>query len=61
MQLANTGSWVYEEVFLGGDGPSNPYFPGRVTWLGDEGPPEARNALGDLDPADVRRIAETSA
>jgi len=59
-QLTNTGSWLYEEVFLGGEGPSNPYWPGRVTWLGDEGPPEARDALGDLDVADVRRIAETS-
>ena len=45
-RLHNTGSWVAEDVFVdtrrggtGGDGPSNPYWPGRVTLLGDEGPP----------------------
>ena len=58
-QLTNTGSWLYEEVFVGADGPSNPYWPGRVTWLGDEGPPESRDALGDLSPAEVRRISES--
>jgi len=60
-QLTNTGSWLYEEVFLGSGGQANPYWPGRVTWLGDEGPPEARNALSDLDPAEVRHMAETRA
>ena len=56
-QLTNAGSWLYEEVFVGGDGPSNPYWPGRVAWLGDDGPPEIRDALGDLDPAEHRTVA----
>lgn len=55
MRLTNTGSWIYEPVFVGGDGPANPYWPGRVTWLGDEGPPEIRDALGDLRPAELQR------
>lgn len=39
-QLTNTGSWLYEGVFVGDSGgPENPYWPGRITWLGDEGPP----------------------
>ena len=60
-QLTNTGSWLYEDVFVGEDGPSNPYWPGRVTWLGDEGPPEIRDALSDLDPAELRRTMEAPA
>ena len=48
-RLTNTGSWLYEPVFIRGDGPSSPYWPGGVTWLADEGPPEATNVLGDLD------------
>ncbi|HEV2724406.1 MAG TPA: metallophosphoesterase [Thermoleophilaceae bacterium] len=48
-RLTNTGSWLYEPVFIRGDGPSSPYWPGGVTWLADEGPPEATNVLGDMD------------
>ncbi|MEX1142755.1 MAG: metallophosphoesterase [Thermoleophilaceae bacterium] len=48
-RLTNTGSWIHEPVFVAGDGPSNPYWPGRVTLLTDTGPPELRNVLGDLE------------
>jgi hypothetical protein len=45
-RLHNTGSWLHEEVFLGGlRDPRNPYFPGGVTFVGDEGPPRTRNVL----------------
>lgn len=47
-QLTNTGSWLYESVFIRGEGPSNPYWPGGVTLLGDEGPPRLTNALEDV-------------
>jgi len=50
-RLTNTGSWVHEETFVGGSGPSNPYWPGRVTLLHDDGPPELTTVLGDLEPA----------
>ena len=45
-RLHNTGSWLHEEVFLGGlRDARNPYFPGWVTYVRDEGPPERRNVL----------------
>ena len=48
-QLTNTGSWLYESVFIRGEGPSNPYWPGGITWLDDDGPPRLTNVLRDLD------------
>jgi predicted phosphodiesterase len=50
-RLTNTGSWLHEPVFTDGSGRENPYWPGRVTWLGDSGPPEQVDVLGDLDLA----------
>jgi predicted phosphodiesterase len=49
-QLTNTGSWMYEDSFLDGSGSSNPYWPGRVAWLDESGPPRLVTALeaGDL-------------
>jgi UDP-2,3-diacylglucosamine pyrophosphatase LpxH len=60
-RLMNTGSWVYEEVFLDdpggrgadGGGPDrrrSPYWPGSAIVLGDDGPPELVNLLPDLRP-----------
>ncbi len=49
IQLTNTGSWLYESVFMGhDDGPSNPYFPGRVVWVGDSGPPEIESLISEI-------------
>ena len=48
-RLTNTGSWLYEAVFLEDGSPDNPYWPGTVTWLGEHGPPEQSNVLGGLD------------
>ncbi len=48
-RLTNTGSWLYEAVFVDGSGPSNPYWPGRITWLGASGPPEQVGVLVDVD------------
>jgi predicted phosphodiesterase len=47
-RLTNTGSWIREDVFVDGDGPSNPYWPGRVAMLGDSGPPELTTVLDGL-------------
>jgi predicted phosphodiesterase len=47
-RLTNTGSWVKEPAFVHGDEPSNPYWPGRVALLRDDGPPEIEGALDDL-------------
>ena len=53
-RLTNTGSWLYEGAFVAGGGPSNPYWPGRVTWLEDDGPPRLTGVLDDLDVAALR-------
>jgi hypothetical protein len=50
-RLVNSGSWVHEDVFVDGAGPANPYWPGRVTWLGDSGPPRLTAALDGDDVA----------
>jgi 3',5'-cyclic AMP phosphodiesterase CpdA len=51
-QLTNTGSWLYEGVFTGrADGPGNPYFPGRVTWVDDTGPPWTESLISELKAA----------
>lgn len=47
-RLTNTGSWIRESVLLREDGPSNPYWPGRVALLGEDGPPELDGVLDDL-------------
>lgn len=51
-RLHNTGSWLHEEVFLGDrHDASNPYFPGWVTFVADEGPPRRSNLLGGWRPS----------
>jgi predicted phosphodiesterase len=47
-QLWNSGSWLYESAFLRGEGSSNPYWPGCVVTLEDEGPPRLENVLRDV-------------
>jgi len=47
--LHNTGSWYHEGSLISDAGPSSPYWPGWVTWLGDEGPPHLENVLGDVE------------
>ena len=51
-QLTNSGSWMFEDAFLDASGPDNPYWPGRVAWLDDSGPPRLTIALAaeDLTP-----------
>jgi predicted phosphodiesterase len=48
-RLHNTGSWILEAAFSAQEGPSNPYWPGRVTWLDDEGPPRFENVLEGVE------------
>ncbi|MGI8750290.1 MAG: metallophosphoesterase [Thermoleophilaceae bacterium] len=48
-RLHNTGSWLLEEAFSAAEGPANPYWPGRVTWLDDSGPPWFENVLEGLE------------
>ncbi len=48
-RLVNTGSWVLEKAFLGDEPQESPYFPGHVVIVPDEGPPELRRVLLELD------------
>lgn len=50
-RLHNTGSWVYERALVSRRGPESAYWPGTVTLVPDEGPPELRRVLADLEPA----------
>lgn len=59
-RLTNTGSWIWEGAFVHGSGAGNPYWPGRVTLLRDEGPPEQVHALDGLDPEDIAPPAAES-
>lgn len=49
VRLHNTGNWVLEAAFGAGEGPQNPYWPGRVTWLDEEGPPRFENVLDGIE------------
>jgi hypothetical protein len=46
-RLWNSGSWLMENVLIGGGGPSNPYWPGTVIQIPEEGEPEVVNVLRD--------------
>jgi hypothetical protein len=55
-QLHNSGSWVYDTLFLGrGEQRSNPYSPGAVIALDDGGPPRLERLLADV-PERVLRL-----
>lgn len=44
-RLHNTGSWIFANAFHHPGTPPGPYWPGTITWLGDEGPPQRRKLL----------------
>jgi hypothetical protein len=46
-RLWNTGSWLYERAFLRDRPQENPYWPGNVVTLPDQGDPQLRNVLPD--------------
>ncbi len=52
-RLTNTGSWLYETAFVPEPDPANPYWPGHVAYVEDEGPPELVGVLGELDLPEV--------
>lgn len=45
--LINSGCWIDEPTFGGGD-PSNPYWGGRAVWVEDEGPPRLERLVTEL-------------
>lgn len=44
-RLHNTGSWVFASAFHHPGTPPGPYWPGMVTWLDDDGPPQRERLL----------------
>ncbi len=59
--LHNTGSWVYADVFHHPGRPPGPYWPGTVTWLDDEGPPQRKRLLIDHPREDLRGAVQRTA
>jgi metallophosphoesterase superfamily enzyme len=57
--LHNTGSWVVSPAFGTPDGPTNPYWPGTVTWVEESGPPRRVRVLEDHSPAEMTRDRPT--
>jgi UDP-2,3-diacylglucosamine pyrophosphatase LpxH len=53
-RLTNTGSWLYEPAFAPKQDGRNPYWPGHVVYVRDEGPPELVGLLSDLDFPEIR-------
>jgi UDP-2,3-diacylglucosamine pyrophosphatase LpxH len=44
-RLHNSGSWVFASAFHHPGTPPGPYWPGTVTWLDDEAPPQRKRLL----------------
>ncbi len=61
--LHNTGSWVFPAAFDDPELPRGPYWPGTVTWLDGDGPPERRQLLAQSSLHELRaavsRISST--
>jgi Calcineurin-like phosphoesterase len=55
-RLHNTGSWVFATAFHHPGTPPGPYWPGAVTWVGEEGPPRRRRLLGDHTREELKAI-----
>ena len=54
-ELVNTGSWVYEPVYLGATPRHSPYWPGSCVFVGEKGAPELRQLLHGLTHDELRR------
>ena len=57
-RLHNTGNWVFTRALHRASREPGPYWPGTVTWLDDEGPPQRIRLLDDLGAGKLREIAE---
>jgi predicted phosphodiesterase len=60
-QLHCTGSWTYSPGLCGPSAEQSIFWPGTVTWVGDDGPPERRELLHGRSRAElgdaIRRIS----
>jgi metallophosphoesterase superfamily enzyme len=51
--LHNTGCWLYTPAMLGRSSVRSPFWPGRMIFVNDEGPPEAVELLADARPDEL--------
>jgi predicted phosphodiesterase len=51
--LWNVGSWVHAPGLLGASAAVSPYWPGTLCLVGDEGEPQLRHLLDDLDRSEL--------
>ena len=56
--LHNTGSWVFTRALHRASRGPGPYWPGTVTWLGDEGAPRRVRLLDDRSTEELTATAE---
>jgi predicted phosphodiesterase len=55
--LHNTGNWIFTPVLHPPGARPGPYWPGTITWLGDDGPPRREPLLADRSVEDLAAIA----
>ncbi|HEX8752355.1 MAG TPA: metallophosphoesterase [Solirubrobacterales bacterium] len=56
--LHNTGSWCFASAFHHPGTPPNPYWPGTVTWVEDEGAPRRVRLLIERSHAELIELIE---
>jgi len=59
--LHNTGSWVFASIFHHPGLPPNPYWPGTVTWVEDEGPPRRVQLLLERSHGELTELVTRAA
>jgi hypothetical protein len=55
-RLINSGSWVYDGIFLTSTPGESPYWPGTCVLVEDSGPPVLRRLLLDRSHAELRPV-----
>jgi Calcineurin-like phosphoesterase len=54
-ELVNVGSWVYAPALTGATGAGDPFWPGTIAIVEDDGAPRLHHLLDDVSAADLRR------
>jgi hypothetical protein len=58
-RLVNTGSWVYDAIFLTSTPGESPYWPGTCVLVEDSGPPQVRRLLLERSHTDLITSPDT--
>jgi len=57
-RLVNSGSWIYDAIFLTPTPGESPYWPGTCVLVEDTGPPVLKRLLLDRSPAELVRTGD---